>query len=144
VRELIANSQSESNFRAILKALTDMIKLSGRISLMELVFPLFREDLPDKWKRDLVAFVEGFLKENPVTLPSLRWVMEQVADQGLDNAPGENVRIGLARKLLLPMVETCNVHVLAEFACAFGKHLETEVFNLRRTDDTWDSVVLWI
>ena len=63
VRELIANSQQESNFRAILKAVNDMIKLSGRINLFEMVFPLFREELSDKWRKDLSLFVEGYLKE---------------------------------------------------------------------------------
>lgn len=85
-----------------------MIKLAGRIHLFEMVFPLFREDLSDKWRKDLNSFVDGYLKENIITLPMLKWTMDCVIDITLDPNAGENVRIGLGKKLLLPMIETCD------------------------------------
>jgi hypothetical protein len=54
----------------------DMIKLAGRIELFEMVFPLFREDLSEKWSKELKLFVDGYLKENPINLGMLKWTMD--------------------------------------------------------------------
>ncbi len=53
-----------------------MIKLGGRVELFEMMFPLFREELSDKWNRELKLFVEGYLKENSITTHMLKWTMD--------------------------------------------------------------------
>ncbi len=45
-------------------------------------------------------------------------------DSTLDSNAGENVRIGLAKKFLLPMLEVCDQKVFVEFFSIFGKHFE--------------------
>lgn len=58
VKELKKDSREEVDFKTLLGCIMDMIKLSGQIELLEMIFPVIRENLPDSYQNKINIFIK--------------------------------------------------------------------------------------
>ncbi|CAD8069351.1 unnamed protein product [Paramecium sonneborni] len=134
ISDLKKGSIEESNFKEILKKLTEMIKLCGQIQYIEVLFPLLRQDL------NFDYFIQEFLQINQESYSQLKWLMLQIKDEQLDTNPLNNVRIALGNKLLIPLLS--NSKLLLEFYSEFTPYILQQLNVV--WDDNWKVMIFQI
>ena len=156
IRDLKPDSEDEHLLHRVNASFFELINLSGRIELFELLAVPLREDLTFLRRPGLQAvhnrlqrFIEQFLVENYVSLEearqleSLEWVVARFFNAELDHSLIENQRFASVRKILLLLLENTAPGALIRFLenchAAFERSFESLLDRLAQKSISPDS-----
>ena len=130
-------STEEIAFNSILKGFLEMIKISQKLELIEIIFSILREKHSIFQKR-IAKFLENMFENAFKNLKSeeqiliIKWTISQFLDESLDDSQKNNTREAIIYKILLPLLEKIsNNQVVIDFTVKYAPIL---LDNIKKFD----------
>ena len=125
------DTQDEINFRLLFQSFAGLVKISLRGEFLELFYAIIREPAcAPKYEKMLTRFLYDFLNQcaaklnNQQFLNLVRMYMKVYRDPEYDDGLKENIRWGIVKRVILPLLERTPKENLVDLMCEYAKELE--------------------
>ena len=112
----IPSSKESYEFDQLVRAFLELVRTSGDLEALEFIYPLLREE--DSGYEKEITFVisdlvDSLLIKEPRTYQeAFKHLVEQFLNPKIDTNIKNNLRWGIAKRLLLPMMDSCDESLL--------------------------------